>query len=478
MDAEELLEKYGASVDRLYDTVASADVFERQFGSELTAWELKLHGQFRERISANRNRIRGFVKYTRDSSLILLTPSPWMLEGEFVYFGEGIPIPPDGSFAEISGTNALIPRRLEKGQPFVRAMLVEEVDTQPHDITSLVSNPPKLRDLSRMLFENVGMAEASKRVFAQLYVSSPPAMETIGGLTAGIQAIASKAQVKRLFRFMKGILPPSMRTPISTMNVRGIRVDTPKLWRMEAGALGKSKMQTLCLNRRDPSGYREVSLAALTEDTTAALPDVPIALASEDFWIESGDPSELRLPILKAAITYQLLTPKISQRSIDSVQSHVLERIEVVRSSFGLAENSLARGNILDADIMGRPLSVIRLARAAARASWKPKVTAKELKKTWDRVLEPALKEFIEIAELKEVSGKQWGEETRLDRYNTKVVRALQKLDSGKKGTAGPTLDDIAQESGIDRHKVALALNKMKNDGLAYEPKVGHFRLV
>ncbi|MDF1539085.1 MAG: hypothetical protein P1Q69_09285 [Candidatus Thorarchaeota archaeon] len=478
MNAEELLEKYGASVDRLYDTVASADVYDRQFGAELTEWELKLHEGFRERISANKNRIRGFVKYTRTASLILLTPSPWMLEGEFVYFGEGVPIPSDGSFVEISGPNVLVPQRLERGQSVVRALLAEEVVTQTHDITSIVTNPPKLRDLSRMLFENVGMAEASKRVFAQLYVSSPPSMETVGGLTAGIQAIASKPQVNRLFRFMNRILPPSMRTPKASKNVRGIIVKTPKQWRMEAGTIGKSEMQSLCLNRRDPSGYREVSLAALTENTTAALPDVPIALASEDFWIENSNPTELRLPILKATITYQLLTPEISKRSLDSAQSYVLERIEGLRSSFGLAENSLARGNILDADVLGRPLSVIRLAHASARAYWKPKVTAKELKSAWDRVLEPALREFIEIAELKESSGKQWGEDTKLERYNTKVVKALQKLDSGKRGSTGPTLDEIAQEAGVDRHKVALALNKMKEEGLIYEPKIDHFRLV
>ncbi len=107
MDADELLQKYGSSMDRLYDTVASVDVFERQFGSELTSWERHLHRQFREKISSTRNRYRGFVKYTRDKSLVLVTPSPWLLEGEFVYFGEGVPIPADGSFIEVSGKMSL-----------------------------------------------------------------------------------------------------------------------------------------------------------------------------------------------------------------------------------------------------------------------------------------------------------------------------------------------------------------------------------
>ena len=477
MDADELLQKYGSSMDRLYDTVASVDVFERQFGSELTSWERHLHRQFREKVSSTRNRYRGFVKYTRDKSLVLLTPSPWLLEGEFVYFSEGVSVPEDGSYIEVSGKNVIVPRLFDKGQQVVRAVHAEEVETSPYDVTSIISNPPSLRNLSRMLFENVGMAEASKRVFSQLYVSSPPTLESIGGLTAGIQAIASASQVKRLFRFMKTILPPSMKSPKTSKTIRGVRVNTPRLWRMETGSVSMSKMKSLCLNRRDPSGYREVSLAALTEESTAALPDVPIALATEDFWVESGNPADLRLPIIKAAITYQLLTPKVSQRSITSAQAHIQERLEILRSSFGLAESTITRGNLLDSDIMGRSLSAIKLARSSARASWKEKITAKELKRTWDRVLEPALKEFIEITEIKEQSGKRWGEETRLDRYNTKVVRALQKLDTGKKGSPGPTLDEIAEEASVDRHKAALALNQMKDDGLVYEPRQGHFRL-
>ncbi len=478
MDVEELLQKYGSKVDRLYDTVASVDVFDRQFGAELTAWELQLQNQFHDRVSSTRSRFRGFVKYTDDPSLVLISPSPWMLEGQFVYFDTSVPVPPDGSYIEIIGSNILVPLLLERRQINVRAIHAEEFDTIPHDITSMVSRPPSFRTLSRMLFENVGMAEASKRVFSQLYVSSPPTLGTIGGLTAGIQAIASQKQVKRLVRFMKDVLPPSMHTPKKTRNVRGVRVDTPGLWRMETGSIGKSQMQTLCLNRRDPSGYREVSLAALTEESTATLPDVPLALATEDFWIETRSATELRLPVIKAAITYQLLTPKVSQRSITSAQKHIQERLEVLRSSYGLADESITRGMILDANDMGRPLSAIKLARASARAYWKEKVTAKDLKKAWDKALEPALKEFIEITEVKDKSEKRWGEETRLDRYNTKVVRALQRLDTGKKGSFGPTIDEIIEESGIKKHEVTLALDKMKNDGLVYEPKRGHFRLV
>ena len=148
MDADELLEKYGSKVDRLYDSVASSDVFERQFGTELSAWEMQLQQQFKQRIASSRFRYQGFVKYTRDKSLILVTPSPWLLEGEFVYLGEGISYPEDGAFVEVSGPNVVVPRLLEGKQQTVRAVHAEVIETNPHDITSMVTRPPSLKPSS------------------------------------------------------------------------------------------------------------------------------------------------------------------------------------------------------------------------------------------------------------------------------------------------------------------------------------------
>ncbi|MBN2230331.1 MAG: hypothetical protein JW779_12150 [Candidatus Thorarchaeota archaeon] len=479
MDADELLEKYGSKIDRLYDTVASADVFERQFGAELTSWELQFQRQFRVQKQGRSLHYQGFVHYTRDPSIILLSPSPWLIDGVFIHFQQSIDMPPDGSYVAVSGPSIAIPRILERTQKLVRAINAENVELVSHDLTSQVSAPPRLRDLTSMLFENVGMANASKRVFSQLYVSSPPTLDAVGGLTAGIQALASEAQVKRLFRFMRDVLPPSMRaSKRERANIQGVLVDIPKLWRLESGPVRNSRIEELCVKRRDPSGFREVSLAAITQSTTGTMPDVPIALATEDFWVESSNPSLYRLPIIKAAITYQLISPEVSQRSIDTGISYIEERLEILRNSFGLEERSFSRGQILDADIMGRPLSAVKLARASARASWQKKITSKEIKKAWDAILEPALKEYIEIAEIKERAASQWDEETRLDGYNSKILRALQKLDSGKKGSPGPTLGEIAEEAGVEKHEAAQTLHQMKDDGVVYEPRLGHYRMV
>jgi hypothetical protein len=330
-----------------------------------------------------------------------------------------------------------------------------------------------------MLFEHVGMAEASKRVFTQLFISSPPFQQSVGGLSTGIQAIASKTQVKRLFRFLKQVLSPTLRGRVSKYKrLQGIDVAIPKMWRLFSGQMGKSGIEKLCIDRIDPAGFREVSLGIITDTKTAALPDVPLALASDDFWIESRNHSLLQLPVAKSVITYQMMTPQLSERVVTAGTKHVLARLEALKESFGLDDNSLARGQVLDADALGRPLSTIRLARSNARAFWNDKVIAKDLKRAWNRLLEPALKEFIELAVLKSGLEQQWGPGSPLHKFNTKVLRALKKLDTGKQGSLGPTLEEIAEESGLERHIAAEALAKMKDDGVLYEPRPGHYRLV
>jgi hypothetical protein len=479
MDAEDLLAKYITPSDRLADATSSSDVFTRQFGTELTGWEKALVEEFRTRLTPRRFQYKGFVRHTRAPSTILLTPSPWLLEGEIVFFPSDMEIPRDGARVEIEGRRVASPFHLQRTSEVKEAISAEDCREIPFDMADAVTPPMHLKELSALLFERVGMAEASKRVFARLFVSSPPYMDAIGGLTTGIQAIASQRQVARLLSFIKNVLPSSMRVKRPpTQIVQGLRLAPPKMWRLDAGSISSDSLRELCTERRDPSGYREVSIGALTQPDTAPLPDVPLALASEDFWIETSDAAQLRLPILKSAITYQLVSPQISAKGVEAGTQHVLDRLEGLQESFGLQDTALARGGLLDADMLGRPLSVIRIARSTARASWNEKVSSKDLKQTWDRVLEPAIKEFLEISDLKKKSEEAWGKGSRFDRFNTKVMRAIRTLDSGERGSLGPTLAEIAEEAGVQPHVAAETLTRMKESGVLYEPRPGRFRLV
>jgi len=479
MDPEDLLMEHGSAFDRLADASSPSDIFNRQYGTELARWESEFLQKFSERQHGQKFLYRGFVRHSRDTSLILLTPSPWLLEGEFVFFERDQTIPDDGAYIEVIGKRIAVPSMLQQSKTVLRAITAESYQVLSIDYASQIAPPLSLKELSKILFENVGMAEASKRVFARLFVSSPPFQEAIGGLTTGIQAIASKTDIRRFLSFIRRVLPPTMRTKtISVQDVRGIKIQTPRMFRVDIGPLSKTRLETLCMERKDPSGFKEVSAGALTDTETAALPDVPLALTSEDFWIETRNPKELQLPILKSAITYQLLTPVVSQRSIDSSTKHVLSRLETLQESFGLGDTALARGNVLDADALGRPMSTLKIARSTARAAWNDKISTSEIKQAWDRILEPALKEFMELSEIKRTSEADWGKESRIHQFNTKVLKAIRLLDTGKRGSLGPTLDEIAQEAGVERYIAAETLARMKDGGVLYEPRPGHYRLV
>lgn len=479
MDEYERLLHEGTEQDRLIDSVGNRDVFDRESGAELASWELRLHREFRERIGSRTYRFRGFVHHTRELSLIMLTPSPWLLGGVFVHLHEGQEMPPEGAFVEVTGPTIAAPTLLQRSQTLVRAIAAESLSVLSPETPPGVSPPLTLKDLSEMLFEHVGIAEASKGAFARLFVSSPPYKEAVGGLTMGILALAAESEVKRLLNFVRRVLPPTFRTRYkSYRSIDGIDVTLPKLWRLETGHTSEPRMESICVKRVDPLGYREISLGALTDSKTAVFPDVPLAIASGDFWVEEKDASQLMLPVLKAAITYQLLTPIVSERSIDSATKHIVSRLESLRDSYDLGDSALARGGLLDADSMGRPLSTLRLAQSTARAEWNDTVNSGELKHSWNQILEPALREFIETSELKSEREQEGGPGTKLGKFDTKILRALKALDDGVRGSLGPTLELIAGEASLERHIAAESLTKLKDAGVIYEPRAGHYRLV
>ncbi len=477
--SEDDLYHHSTMFDRLADVAVPSPLFDREYGAQLTEWELRLHREFMERVTARTYRIHGFVHFTRSKQFFLVAPSPWTHNGVFVYVPDAIEPPPDGVRIELIARRIANPRLLERSDTTVRAFALEEWHPAPLDILHDVDPPMSLAGLSRLLFEFVGMAEASKRVFARLFISSPPFEDGVGGFTTGVQATAARAQINRFFLFLRRILPPVLRGKIPKYRtVAGLPVLTRKTWRLDMMTTAESQIRSLCVDRRDPAGFQEVSLGALTTQSTASLPDVPLALASEDFWIETKNATDLRLPVLKTVITAQLLSPAVSLRSVTAGTKHVLGRIHVLRESFGLEDGVLGRGMLLDSDMLGRPLSTLRIARSTARASWEEKITAKDIKSAWDRVLEPALKEFLELTHFAEQVRKEFGEDVRVHKFNTKVWRALKHLDSGLSRDLGPTLQEIASESGMAVHEVSSALDKMKRAGVVYEPRPGHFRLV
>ncbi|MCK4484864.1 MAG: hypothetical protein KAU89_08560, partial [Candidatus Thorarchaeota archaeon] len=73
---------------------------------------------------------------------------------------------------------------------------------------------------------------------------------------------------------------------------------------------------------------------------------------------------------------------------------------------------------------------------------------------------------------------RDWGKDRPLHRFNTKILKALKKLDAGTPSSLGPSLEDIAAEAGLEHYIAVKELEQMKNAGVLYEPRPGHYRLV
>ncbi|MHA1952249.1 MAG: hypothetical protein ACW987_20620 [Candidatus Thorarchaeota archaeon] len=128
---EDLFERLGSKHDRLADAVSVSDLYSRQYGTELAQWESRLLQDFSEKITRRLFRYRGFVHHTRDKSMILLTPSQWMLEGEFVLFREDQEIPADGAYVEVTGYRIAASQPLRSTQTATRALTAESCETLP-----------------------------------------------------------------------------------------------------------------------------------------------------------------------------------------------------------------------------------------------------------------------------------------------------------------------------------------------------------
>ncbi len=475
--AVRLVSKYSRTGDRLADTSAPSDVFDREFGAQMTAWELQCIRRFREHLSGRRYVYRGFVHHTRVSTQVLLSPSPWILDGVIALLPEGVGPPPEAEMVEVVGRRVAVPGVTRKDM--VAAVMVEDIRVLGDRPLAGVRAPLGMPEISEMLFEHVGMPENSKQVFTRLFISSPPYLDSIGGLATGIQALAARRNVKRLLTFIRRVLPHAITRGVSEYRrVRGVQVRTPRLWRMRVGNVGRKEIRRLCVERKDPLGYREVSVSTMADGNTAPMLDVPIAVSYDDFWVEHPDPRLLQLPVVKAAITFHMMTPRVAARSIEAATKHIIARLEHLRDVFGLPDTALSRGHVLDADLLGRPMSTVRLARSAARGLWRDRVTAKDLKHEWDRVLEPALREFIEVGELQMTTEEIVRAGDTVERHDTCVWRALQRLDTGQRGSTGPTVEEIAREAGVHVSTAERALERMKRDSMVYEPRPGHYRMV
>jgi len=465
--------------DRLIDVTGDSPLFERTF-PELACWEREVFKDFNARKPDGTMCVRGFVQYTELPNVIAVLVSPFLSAGRLALIPEGMEPPPEGSFIYCEGKLTSLTGRISR-ELSVAFDSVLRLESWRFEKSPLSNVKPEMdrKELGNLVFQEWSLREDFRELLLSLVVSSPPHRSFVGGFTAGIETEVGKMLPKYMVRYLREILPEefTMRD-FPPIKLEGVDVYVKRPWRLECGSLRRDKvLLEICAKRKDPFDHREVSVSSLADPSVMGYPDAPIALVDAEF---SGKfPREYRSLIAKNVLTYLYICPEFSAHDEEESIRYIEKRLNDIRESFELDWRHCARHRVLDANFDGKPLSAIRIALSICRGLGKRKITYEDVKKSWDYVLEPALKEYIEMFLHRYIWEKEGFDTTRLpSRYNVKVLRAVVKLYKNCSCSDGcPTIDEIAEASGIrDLTKLKLYLEELRNGGFILEPKTGHFK--
>jgi len=465
--------------DRLMDVTGDSPLFERTF-PELAHWEREVFKDFIVRKPDGTMCVRGFVQYTELPNVIAVLVSPFLSAGRLALVPEGMEVPPEGSFIYCEGKLTSLTGRMneELGVAFDSVLCLESWRSEKSPLSDVKPEMSR-KELGKVVFQEWSLREDFRELLLSLVVSSPPHRGFVGGFTAGIETEVGKMLPKHMVRYLREILPEefTMRN-FPPIKLEGVDVYVKRPWRLECGSLRRDKvLLEICANRKDPFDHREVSVSSLADPLVMGYPDAPVALVDAEF---SGKfPREYRSLIAKNILTYLYICPEFSAYDEEESIRYIEERLNDIRESFELDWRHCARHRVLDANFDGKPLSAVRIALSICRGLGKRKITYEDVKKSWDYVFEPALKEYIEVVLHRYVWEAEGFDTKRLpSRYNVKVLRAVVKLYENCSCPDGcPTIDEIAKASGIrDLTKLKLYLEELRNGGFIIEPKTGHFR--
>ena len=306
-------------------------------------------------------------------------------------------------------------------------------------LRSFVEDPPPMRfsEFVERLLD--GIETSTPRELAALtIVSSPrPSSRTCGGLWQ----VALGRDRSKLFKALS-----SASTPI------------PGIWRFS--------------RRSEPPSRERVRYVEVSLDIEAERDDA-VARLDHDYPVIVAEASRSDRGVDLDLVDYTLYTKGFRPRVSDPTKTMriLVECSEWIRTwveRAGIPQHLLAT-TLLNPDYLGKPMSILRLAQALARAKWvsDPLQLIDEARNLIRRAIEEALT----------VLGEKPHRVARLRDLEIAVLRAVERLDRGE----GARLEDIIEElrvRGIGARVVEQVLEALRRKGFVYCPKPGVYRVV
>ncbi len=407
---------------------------ERQFGSEFNQWELNLLKDFNYAKNSRKPCISGCTVYDRSLGVgrFLLIPAAHLPQDYAICeCPPDIPVPANLSYVTITGTKKIF---FDYWEIFVEKIAFSElkVPIKP-EIT--------FSEFQDNLFAKWGgILSPVRELLAFEFVSTPPLLNQVGGLSVTLYDGTQRKEANKLLRYLKGIMPLDIALgksgSLAIPELAANQPLSPFSWRFRCFDADKPLNQQLSsfLDKRRSKRFSEVSVGLGSKrNQPKSIYDPPLTRVDQPTLLPDSTEmlkinNDTPLEAIKYLITMKMLFPTVgkTQTDLETTLERASQKLIKTAERFDIPQ-AVRRHGLFDSNFYGKPQSIVRLALASARSQ--QRLTADNdyishvfesyyLKNTemimesWDELMTPKGVEIISLNEfdrqvLKFITGKE-----------------------------------------------------------------------
>ncbi|WNZ28755.1 MAG: hypothetical protein IAX21_08890 [Candidatus Bathyarchaeota archaeon] len=463
--------------------------WERQYGSEIPAFEFNRIKEFYNAKQAKRANVSGYVKKVGSQRFLLLPTlhNPTYL---LCICAEGVKVPPENSYVNVEGQIRWSQLKISSdgtyGNNSDKEIIVEQWLPDTPDWQNKIESNMDFKEFKEEVFASFSNIEPLVQNFiASQIVGCPKYDGFFGGLNLCLYDSTQNALATTLAKEIRRIVPRDIGKPHTIKTPYGnvpLRCNY-NLVTIDADTKLSPKVKLAMEKRIANIGYDEFSLyfgskknlPKTLEEPPFQLSDFPTTLNEEvEYLKKRADPS---LDAFKYMQIQHYIAPIITNTSdmIDKVQETLVKLPE----RYDVSPQLLARFKFLDASYYGKPQSVMRLALTKTRTE--------NLEKINDNNIKDAIQMFEENFDYnfelwrdmfpKESLGA--GTDILLKRSpdERKILRIIDKLQGTKEKCV--SINEISE--GIPRLKKEMLeelLEELSKRGLIIEKRYHCYSLI
>jgi len=436
-------------------------------------WEFELIKEFHNRIRSRANEIIGYV-FLLSKHSFLITPLPWLMAQICILCRPkvGVSLPPDGACIHAEGKWRYDLDRKNR-------VLKEIFEVKHWELASA----PHIRPATR--FEDVirdfpwFMDEATRALAILNIISSPAFIDIPGGITKSVFNLTGRKRTSiEYLSDMKRLIP--MAKP-KAVNVEVARARLKPRYPVEYtfGTTARMSSTTLSILAKEHITRREKCLALAAHRppddinyVPFSLSDIPLPLEEEDVPTSRKEVLDVLPELLELALTSHLHVPQIAVNGLNSSLTRIREELVRLVASYDSGLQFLGKRSLLSLNYRERPTSILRAARAFARAIFADELNPDLVMRFCHQYYEPLIRSWIEMLVELMPGLKRLGTILfDLSSRDRMIVKAISR-----RGTI--SFQELVRETGMKEYELNQRLEKLLKEAVIYEVITGHYAVV